>query len=80
MQINHALIQRLKNTDFVSVQEAEMIGCSQELIRILVYCGIAEEIVCVNPQTNLQIKGFKLAVNPDSFTKKSETEWLEKQR
>jgi hypothetical protein len=57
----------------VSVQEAEMINCSQELIRILVYCGLITEIVWVNPQTNLQIKGFKLVTKIEEFNKQSES-------
>jgi len=43
--INHKLIERLKLADTVSRQECEALHISDEVIRILVYCGIVEEVI-----------------------------------
>jgi len=56
--INHQLIERLKQADTVSRQECEALHISEEVIRVLVYCGIVEEVIQVISQ--VQIKAIKL--------------------
>lgn len=43
--LSHKLIDRLNLAETVSRQECEALNISEDLIRVLVYCGIVEEIV-----------------------------------
>ena len=45
--INHKLVERLKAAETVSRQECDALNISEDLIRVLVYCGFVEEVIQV---------------------------------